>query len=76
MTISTPRPRLDLSEQVPELLKRLAGFGQAIGASGEFDETLALLVEVRASQLNGCSFCLDMHVKQVNRPGFPGGSLV
>ncbi|HEY1392053.1 MAG TPA: carboxymuconolactone decarboxylase family protein, partial [Methylibium sp.] len=33
------------------------------------DETLALLVDIRASQLNGCAFCLDMHVKQASIHG-------
>ena len=32
--------------------------------SFRLDKTLALLVDIRASQLNGCTFCLDMHVKQ------------
>ena len=69
MTISEPRPRLDLGEQAPELINRLSGISQAIAASGEIDETLALLVDVRASQLNGCTFCLDMHVKQARLRG-------
>lgn len=33
------------------------------------DEGLALLVDIRASQLNGCAFCLDMHVKQAKIHG-------
>ncbi|MBE0593971.1 MAG: carboxymuconolactone decarboxylase family protein [Burkholderiaceae bacterium] len=69
MTITEFRPRLDLFEQAPEMIKRLSGISQAIGASGEIDETLALLVDVRASQLNGCAFCLDMHVKQARIRG-------
>ena len=69
MMISEPRPRLDFAEQAPELIKRLSGISQAIVASGEIDETLALLVDVRASQLNGCTFCLDMHVKQARLRG-------
>ena len=28
------------------------------------DEKLQALIEIRASQINGCGFCLDMHVKQ------------
>ena len=33
------------------------------------DHGLALLVDIRASQLNGCAFCLDMHVKQARMHG-------
>ncbi|MFT3803770.1 MAG: carboxymuconolactone decarboxylase family protein [Burkholderiaceae bacterium] len=69
MTISEPRPRLNLAEQVPDLIARLAGVGQAIAATGEIDETLALLVDVRASQMNGCAFCVDMHIKQARIRG-------
>ncbi|MFT4102431.1 MAG: carboxymuconolactone decarboxylase family protein [Burkholderiaceae bacterium] len=69
MTISPPRPRLDPAEQVPEFIARLGGIGQAIAATGEIDETLALLVDVRASQMNGCTFCVDMHVKQARIRG-------
>jgi AhpD family alkylhydroperoxidase len=32
--------------------------------SSVIDEKLQALVEIRASQINGCGFCLDMHVKQ------------
>jgi AhpD family alkylhydroperoxidase len=33
------------------------------------DEKLQALVEIRASQINGCGFCLDMHVKQAKIHG-------
>jgi AhpD family alkylhydroperoxidase len=35
----------------------------------KMDETLAILVDIRASQLNGCAFCLDMHIKQAKIHG-------
>jgi AhpD family alkylhydroperoxidase len=33
------------------------------------DESIVDLAHIRASQLNGCSFCLDMHVKQAKMHG-------
>jgi AhpD family alkylhydroperoxidase len=37
--------------------------------SSVIDEKLQALVEIRASQINGCGFCLDMHVKQAKIHG-------
>jgi AhpD family alkylhydroperoxidase len=38
-------------------------------AKGSLGHTLADLVHIRASQLNGCAFCLDMHVKEATIHG-------
>jgi len=58
--MDTPRQRLDYSRLSPDLFKKYLDFAMAF----HIDEKLALLVDIRASQLNGCAFCLDMHVKQ------------
>lgn len=58
--MNTPRERLDYSRLSAELFKKYLDFSMAF----RMDEGLALLVDIRASQLNGCAFCLDMHVKQ------------
>lgn len=63
--MSTPQPRLDYSRLSAELFKKYLDFSNAF----QMDETLALLVDIRASQLNGCAFCLDMHVKQARIHG-------
>lgn len=55
--------RIDYQKQSPELFNKLAALSMQLGRSG-LDETINLLVEIRASQINGCSFCLDMHIKQ------------
>ncbi|MBY2913231.1 carboxymuconolactone decarboxylase family protein [Rhizobium leguminosarum] len=55
--------RLNYAQQSPELFKKLMEFSMALKSS-VIDEKLQALVEVRASQINGCGFCLDMHVKQ------------
>ena len=64
-----PQPRLDVMKQAPELLEAFVGASTIVAARPEIDEGLALLVDVRASQLNGCAFCLDMHVKQARMRG-------
>jgi AhpD family alkylhydroperoxidase len=42
----------------------LVGLGTAVGRSGHIEPRLSHLVDIRASQMNGCAFCLDMHVKE------------
>jgi AhpD family alkylhydroperoxidase len=65
----THAPRLQHIEQSPDLLKKLQELGMAIARSGHLEPTLAHLVDIRASQMNGCAFCLDMHVKQAKIHG-------
>ncbi len=60
-----PQQRLDYSRQSAELFKKYLEFSMAF----RMDQGLGLLVDIRASQLNGCAFCLDMHVKQAKIRG-------
>jgi len=69
MSNANALPRLNYAQQSPDLVKRLVDMGTAIGASGHIDKTLSLLVDIRASQMNGCAFCLDMHVKEAKLHG-------
>ncbi len=62
------KPRLDYKQQSPELLKKMLEFSGAV-AKGAIDESMTRLIEIRASQLNGCAFCVDMHVKQAKIHG-------
>lgn len=62
-------PRLSFMQQAPELVKKLQDFSMAITDSGHIDLGLANLVDIRASQLNGCAVCLDMHVKEAKLHG-------
>lgn len=39
--------------------------------SGPLDEALLSIVKVRASQLNHCAWCLDMHVEEARKAGVP-----
>lgn len=69
MTNSNASPRLNYQQQSPELLKKLVDFGMAIANTNQIDRGLSLLVDILASQLNGCAFCLDMHVKEAKLHG-------
>jgi AhpD family alkylhydroperoxidase len=59
---------LNYAAQSPELFRKLADLATAIRKSS-IEETIINLVEIRTSQINGCSFCLDMHVKQAKIHG-------
>jgi len=60
--------RVNYAKQSPELLKK---FTELLAATREsaIEEPIRDLVAVRAAQLNGCTFCLDMHVKQAKLHG-------
>ncbi len=60
--------RLNYIQQSPELFKKFMDFSIAL-KSGAIEETIRDLVSIRASQLNGCAFCLDMHVKEARIHG-------
>jgi AhpD family alkylhydroperoxidase len=55
---------------VPGALKALQELGNAARQSGVPLTTL-YLVEVRASQINGCSICVDMHSRELRNAGEP-----
>jgi AhpD family alkylhydroperoxidase len=69
MSHTNDQSRLNYVEQSPELVKKLQDFSMAIANSGHIELRLSHLVDIRASQMNGCAFCLDMHVKEAKLHG-------
>ena len=61
-------PRLVYAQLSPEPFKKLMELSGAVQA-GVISDTLRGLVDIRASQMNGCGFCLDMHIKQARIRG-------
>ena len=55
--------RFNYMQQSAPAFKKLVELSMGLKESG-LETGLQYLVEIRASQLNGCAFCLDMHVKQ------------
>jgi len=60
--------RIDYQKQSPELFKKFVEFSLALKHSA-IEESIRDLVDIRASQINGCAFCLDMHVKEATIHG-------
>jgi AhpD family alkylhydroperoxidase len=59
---------INIMEKSPNLLNKLVELGKAI-QEGSLNATILDLVNIRASQLNGCVFCLDMHCKEAKIHG-------
>jgi AhpD family alkylhydroperoxidase len=60
--------RIDYMQQSPELFKKLIDFNYLV-ERGSIEASIRDLVAIRASQLNVCGFCVDMHVKQAKIHG-------
>jgi AhpD family alkylhydroperoxidase len=60
--------RLDPQAQSPELLKKFLDFSLALNKSA-IEQTTRHLMMLRASQMNGCAFCVDMHTKEAKIHG-------
>jgi AhpD family alkylhydroperoxidase len=59
--------KLDLLAAAPALMKSWTATSVAIASS--LDPTLLKLVEIRASQINGCANCLNMHTEEARKKG-------
>lgn len=60
--------RLNYAQQSPELFKKLSELSMALKDS-TIEQKVHDLVQIRTSQINGCAFCLDMHVKEAKIHG-------
>ena len=60
--------RFDIQRYYPAM-QPLVGLGQRIAEAGRLEPALIELVLMRASQINGCAFCLDMHSKDARAKG-------
>ncbi|WP_293779418.1 carboxymuconolactone decarboxylase family protein [uncultured Oxalicibacterium sp.] len=60
--------RLDFYNAHPAITKVMLAVENQI-AKGKLDILLKELVRLRASQINGCAFCLDMHVTEATNAG-------
>ena len=60
--------RLDPRKVAPEAMKALSSLHAYVGKCG-LDHRLLELVKLRASQINGCAWCMDMHTKELRAVG-------
>jgi AhpD family alkylhydroperoxidase len=55
-------------QAAPEAFALMRNF-EVYAKSTGFDQKLIELIKIRASQINGCAFCLDMHTKDARHIG-------
>jgi len=60
--------RIDMFKSAPDAYKAVLALENYVQGSG-LDRRLVHLIKLRASQINGCAFCVDMHVKEARRDG-------
>jgi len=56
------QPRLEIQKVAPEAYRAMLALS-AYGRNAGLESELVELVKVRASQINGCAYCIDMHTK-------------
>lgn len=66
-TTSTNSARISF-KAAPKVYKALLAFDAAVGETG-LEKPLIDLIKLRASQINGCSFCIDMHTREARGRG-------
>ncbi|GCB50307.1 carboxymuconolactone decarboxylase family protein [Streptomyces sp. NL15-2K] len=61
------RTRLDFAKAAPKVFRALVGFDAA--AREGLDPSLVELIQIRASHLNHCAYCLHMHTNDARKAG-------
>ena len=70
--------RVHLSRSAPEAYKTLAAFSKTVGSVAEssgVDERLKELVQIHTSQLNGCAYCVRVHVERAAEAGISADTI-
>ena len=62
-------PRFDYMKASPDSFQAVWALEQFVSHKAGLDGRLLHLLKIRASQINGCAFCIDMHVKEARKDG-------
>ena len=62
------KPRMNFFKAAPDTIKALVAVEDQVKASG-LEHSLIELVKTRASQINGCAYCVDMHTTDARKAG-------
>lgn len=60
--------RMNLGGELPAAYKAMMGLETFVQSAG-IEKSLLELIKIRASQVNGCAFCIDMHTKDARKAG-------
>src|ERR1700760_480880 len=64
----TMKLRMNFQQAAPETVKAMMALENQIQSSG-LEKSLMELVKIRASQINGCAFCINMHTEDARKRG-------
>lgn len=62
------KTRLNYGKSAPGVYEAMDALDRYLQASG-IEKTLLYMIQLRASQINGCAYCLDMHWKDLRAAG-------
>jgi AhpD family alkylhydroperoxidase len=62
------KPRMNYYQAAPETVNALMALENQVTSSG-LEQSLIELVKTRASQINGCAFCINMHTQDARKHG-------
>jgi AhpD family alkylhydroperoxidase len=65
---NTMNTRIEWAKHAPDAYKAMVGLEQALAKCG-LENSLLELVRLRASQLNGCAYCVNMHANDARQAG-------
>ncbi len=63
--VGSPTRRVNIKGEARDAYRAMAAFDRSI----DFDPALRELVKIRASQLNGCAYCIEMHARAARALG-------
>jgi AhpD family alkylhydroperoxidase len=64
----TMKPRMNFYQAAPETVNALMALENQVTSSG-LEQSLIELVKTRASQINGCAYCINMHTQDARKHG-------
>ncbi len=62
-------PRINFFKASPAAIEAMRGLEHYINQSSGLEPSLRELIKTRASQINGCAYCIDMHTKDARAAG-------
>lgn len=62
------KTRFNIQKLEPKAYEAMFGLESYLATSG-LDKTILELIKIRASQINGCAFCINMHTKDALKNG-------
>ena len=62
------KPRMNYFQTAPETVNALLALEKQVTSSG-LEQSVIELVKIRASQINGCAYCIHMHTQDARKHG-------